>query len=121
MKIIYDTQITDIGNKASDFLKNDMFIIFKENVPQELADYCYIHNKNSFMEDIKPEDILCIDNIEYKITSVGNMVNQNLNQLGHITFKFTGDREAAIPGTLFLEKKKIAPLRKGTVIKIIRN
>ncbi|MCH3964969.1 MAG: PTS glucitol/sorbitol transporter subunit IIA [Clostridium sp.] len=121
MKIIYNTKITTIGNKAGDFLQSYMFIIFKENVPRELADYCYIHNENNLVEDINPGDILYIDDVEYKITSIGDLVNQNLKQLGHITFKFTGDKEAAIPGTLFLERKKIVPLREGTVIKIIRN
>lgn len=121
MKLIYNTQITAVGDKAGDFLDNNMFIIFKENVPKELADYCYIHNENNLIENIEPGDKLYIDNTEYEITAVGDLVNKNLKQLGHITFRFSGDKDAAIPGTLFLKNKKIVPLREGTIIKIIRN
>lgn len=121
MKVVYNTQITSIGSRANDFLENNMFIVFKENVPLELADYCYVHSENNLTDDIKPGDVLYIDNTSYKVTAVGSLVGQNLKQLGHITFKFNGACEATIPGTLFLEDKKIVPIEKGTNIKIIRN
>ncbi|TDT51911.1 PTS glucitol/sorbitol transporter subunit IIA [Fonticella tunisiensis] len=120
MELIYRTTITNVGRCAEQFLTQNMFVIFNENVPQELIDYCYIHNENNLLNDIKVDDILIIDGWQYKITAVGSVVNQNLRNLGHITFKFSGETEAAIPGTLFLEKKEIVPLKNGTTIEIIR-
>ena len=49
------------------------------------------------------------------------MVNKNLKELGHITYNFLGEEEAKVAGTLYLEKKEIAPIAVGTILKIIRN
>ncbi len=120
MDIIYETTITYIGKKVNDFIQSDMFIIFKENVPEDLKEYCFLHNKNELTKDIEVGDILFLDENQYKITSVGGYVNQNLRELGHITFKFSGETDANIGGTLFLEKKEIVPPENGTIIKIKR-
>lgn len=120
MELIYKTVVTNIGKCASEFLNHNMFIIFKENVPQELQDYCYIHSDNNLVKGIEADDILIIGNEKYKITAVGELVNQNLLELGHITFKFSGETNAAIPGTLYLEKKEIVPPDSGTILQIIR-
>lgn len=121
MDIIYSTRIENIGEKAKEFFEANMFITFKENAPQELIEYCFIHNENNLLEDIKPNDILCIDDVNYKIKAVGELVNQNLKELGHITYNFLGEEEAKVGGTLYLEKKEIAPIAVGTILKVIRN
>jgi glucitol/sorbitol PTS system EIIA component len=121
MDLVYKTTIGGIGQCAKDFLAHDMFVIFKDNAPQELVDYCYIHNENNLLKNIEVEDILIIDEEEYKVTGVGSIVNQNLRELGHITLKFSGEDNASMGGTLYLEKKEIVPLNNGTIIKIIRN
>jgi len=120
MKIIYSTKIEDVGKKAQEFIEANMFITFKENAPEELKEYCYIHYENNLTEEIKPEDILYIDDTSYEIKTVGELVNVNLNELGHITYNFLGEAEAKIGGTLYLEKKEIAPIGVGTILKIIR-
>lgn len=120
MKVIYKTRIEEIGEKASEFIQANMFITFKGNAPEELKEYCYIHCENNLTEDIKPQDILFIDETDYEIKAVGELVNTNLNELGHITYNFLGEAEAKIGGTLYLEKKEIAPIGVGTTLKIIR-
>lgn len=121
MQTIYRTSITNIGSLARDFLEHNMFIIFKDNAPDELKDYCYIHSENNLMDQIKSGDVLFIDQEDYNVTAVGGLVNQNLNDLGHITLKFSGQTDAPVAGTLVLEKKEIAPINSGTIIKIVRN
>ena len=121
MDVIYNTTVTYIGSKVSDFIQSGMFIIFKENVPEDLKEYCFLHNKNELIKDIEVEDNLFLGECKYKVTAVGGYVNQNLRELGHITFKFSGETEAAIAGTLFLEKKEIVPPENGTIIKILRH
>lgn len=120
MELIYSTQINKIGDNANEFLEHNMFVTFKDNAPQELENYCYIHSENNLVKEILTDDVLSINNVDYKITSVGELVNQNLSELGHITFKFTGEKDGAIGGTLYLEKKEIAPIGVGTILKIIR-
>ncbi|MBU3112223.1 PTS glucitol/sorbitol transporter subunit IIA [Clostridium lacusfryxellense] len=120
MDIIYKTEVTYIGKRVKDFIKSDMFIIFKENAPEDLKDYCFLHNKNELTKNIEVDDNLFLGETQYKITAVGEYVNKNLKELGHITFKFSGETEANIAGTLFLEKKEIVPPENGTIIKILR-
>lgn len=120
MKTIYSTRIEDIGIKAQEFIEANMFITFKGNAPEELKEYCFIHNENNLAEEIKEEDILYIDDTAYEIKAIGELVNVNLNELGHITYNFLGEAEAKIGGTLYLEKKEIAPIGVGTILKIIR-
>ncbi|GFZ32376.1 PTS sorbose transporter subunit IIB [Clostridium zeae] len=121
MKVIYRTRIEDVGKKAQEFLKANMFITFKEDAPEDLKEYCFIHYENNLIDEIKPEDMLYLNDIGYKIKAVGELVNTNLNELGHITYNFLGEAEAKVGGTLYLEKKEIAPIGVGTIIKIIRN
>lgn len=120
MKTIYSTRIDKVGEKATDFLEAGMFITFKDDAPQELKDYCFVHQENNLVEDIKENDILCIDNENYIVEFVGEAVNKNLNDLGHITFNFQGETETRAAGTLYLEKKEIVPIAVGTILKIIR-
>ncbi|HBH6790719.1 TPA: PTS sorbitol transporter subunit IIA, partial [Enterococcus faecium] len=61
---------------------------------------------------------LCFDKQMYVITAVGDVVQTNLNELGHITIKFDGSHEPELPGTMYVEDKEMPHLRKGTIIKI---
>lgn len=121
MKVVYKTTIEKVGKCAEEFFTENMFITFLKNVPGELADYCFIHSENNLAEEIKPKDILYIGNEPYEIEAVGSVVNKNLKLLGHVTYNFKGINEEAVPGTLYLEQKKIAPIAVGTTLKIVRN
>ncbi|MDI9209508.1 MAG: PTS glucitol/sorbitol transporter subunit IIA [Clostridium butyricum] len=120
MRIVYSTTIEKVGKCAEDFFIENMFITFYENVPSELAEYCFIHSENNLSEEIEPKDILYIGDEPYEIKAVGSVVNENLKLLGHITFNFKGINKAQVPGTLYLEQKKIAPIAVGTTLKIVR-
>jgi PTS system glucitol/sorbitol-specific IIA component len=121
MEVVYKTLINGMGKNASEFIEHDMFVTFKDNAPEELKDYCYLHSENDLAKDIQIDDTLFLGERSYKVTAVGSEVNKNLRELGHITFKFSGETTAEIAGTLFLEKKEIVPPENGTIIKIIRN
>ncbi len=120
MELVYKTVITNIGKNAKEFFSHNMFITFKGNAPEELIDYCFVHDENSLYKEIHEDDILKIDGEAFKITAVGQAVNPNLKDLGHITFKFSGEKEANIAGTLFIENRKIPSIEVGSVIEIIR-
>ena len=120
MELVYKTVVTEIGQKAKEFLAHNMFITFRGDAPEELKDYCFIHNENVLYKDIKKGDVLKIDGKMFNITSVGDAVNENMRSLGHITYKFNGENEAQIAGTLFVESKEIPSMKVGTIIEIVR-
>lgn len=118
---IFETRVNGYGENAAAFKEENMVVLFGNNAPADLADFCYIINVNPINGEIEVGDILSLDNTEYAITAVGNVVKMNLTNLGHITINFNGEIEAEVSGTLYVEKKEIVDLKKGSIVKIIKN
>lgn len=120
MKTIYNTVVNKLGIMVEEFYGENMIILFKDNAPEELADYCVLHGTNELSEEIKSGDIFKIDDTEYKVTAVGNEVYKNLKDLGHICIRFDGSETAELPGSLYVEKKDIVPINEGSKLEVIR-
>lgn len=114
----FDTQINNIGPSVTDFLGEKMLILFGENAPAELAEYCLLINVKNVEGDIEVGDTLLLGDHEYKITAVGEAVKKNLSSLGHITLKFDGSENPELPGTLYLEETVIQEVKPGDKIRI---
>nr|WP_263314127.1 PTS glucitol/sorbitol transporter subunit IIA [Mammaliicoccus sp. Marseille-Q6498] len=115
---MYETEVKRIGKDAKAFEAEKMVILFGDNAPNELVDFCYIININQVNDEITESNTLFIDETEYQITKVGTAVNKNLNDLGHITLKFDGSTEAEQSGTLYLEDKPLVDIQEGTKIEV---
>ncbi|MFC0273268.1 PTS glucitol/sorbitol transporter subunit IIA [Metabacillus herbersteinensis] len=118
MKTKYKTQVNNIGPSVVDFLGEKMLILFGENAPAELAEYCLLITINDVESTIDSGDTLQIGEREYKITAVGDAVKKNLTSLGHITLKFDGSQTPELPGTLYLEDTDIGEVEAGDLIRI---
>lgn len=121
MQQVYQTQIKKIGSSVAEFLGEKMFILFGDNAPAELADYCLLINIADIDGDIDPGDVLVLSNQEYKITAVGDAVKKNLGSLGHITLRFDGSDTPELPGTLYLEEADLQVPEAGTFLQIVKN
>jgi PTS system glucitol/sorbitol-specific IIA component len=119
MEKIYSTTVTKLGDLVAAFYEEKMIILFKDNAPEELADYCVLHAGNELSEIIIQGDILVIAGQEYKILYVGDEVQANLGNLGHITLRFDGKTEG-LGGSLCLEDKAMPAINIGDVIAIYR-
>jgi len=119
MQLIYNTKVTGIGAMASTFLADKMLILFKDNAPDELADYCILHSGNQLSDAIQKDDVLVIAGEEYQVTYVGDEVQTNLHNLGHITLRFDGGNDG-LGGSLYLEDKAVPDINIGDVISIYK-
>jgi len=119
MKIIYNTTVTTIGGLVSAFYEEKLIIIFKDNAPDELADYCVLHAGNEVSDRVKRGDVLVIAGQEYRIVYVGDEVQANLENLGHITLRFDGNTEG-LGGSVYLEDKNLPVIKIGDTISIQR-
>lgn len=119
MQTKYKTQINKIGPSIEDFLGEKMLILFGENAPAELAEYCLLIDVNNVEEDITSGDTLQLGENEYKVTAVGDAVKKNLSSLGHITLKFDGSTAPELPGTLYLEDSEIVLPKSGDFIQVV--
>lgn len=116
--LVYETEIIDFGTLAENFKAEKMVILFGDNAPADLADYSYIIDIRPVNGNIEPGMIVSFNEKSYEITAVGNVVEKNLHDLGHITLNFNGSTEAELPGTLHLEDLALPDLAVGTTITI---
>lgn len=103
---IYHSKIVEIGKEACEIMQNDMIILFFSNAPQELRDYCVIHEKSELIKELKTGDRLVLNKQHYTIINIGNTALDSLEELGHVTFKFNMKAEDQIlPGSIHLKEK----------------
>lgn len=100
MTVIYQTTITHIGACATMALEEQMLITFREGAPADIEEYCFIHNHGELAGTLQPGAELQLGEQRYPVTAVGEVAEQNLRELGHITLRFDGHREAEFPGTV---------------------
>lgn len=115
---VYETKIVSIGSDAEMFKAEEMMVLFGKDAPEDLADYSYIIDVNAINGNIEAGMVVSLDDQSYGITAVGDVVEKNLGNLGHITLKFDGSDEPTLPGTLHLESKELPDVKVGTTITI---
>lgn len=115
---VFETKVLSIGAEAELFKEEKMMILFGKDAPDMLADYCYNIQVNPVHGEISTGRPLIVDNQEYQITAVGDVVLSNLENLGHITIKFDGSTTPELPGTLYVEAKDMPEVQIGTAISI---
>ncbi|MFQ1046765.1 PTS glucitol/sorbitol transporter subunit IIA [Avibacterium paragallinarum] len=121
MQIIYQTIFNKIGRFAPEALAENMLITFKQDVPEELEDYCFIHCHGDLLAEVCVGDYMRFNDNTFEITAVGSVANFNLKELGHVTFRFDGAITAEYPGTIHLKGNVPAEIKVNDVLTIIKN
>ena len=67
MTVIYDNQVKAMGDCVAEFEDSGMFILFGDDAPDTLKDYCYSIDVNPIQEQIRTGQKAVIDGKEYKI------------------------------------------------------
>ena len=118
--IIYENIIIDAGNLV-EALGTDFIILFGENAPSTLKDYCYLVKVKKAESEIRIGDLILINDNEFKIKAIGDIAQRNLEELGHVTINFKGDESILLPGTIIVEEKEKPNINVGDKIIIRRN
>lgn len=121
MAIIYQTVFSKIGKFAPEALEENMLITFKQDVPEELEDYCFVHCHGELLSEVCVGDLLKINENVFEITAVGEVANFNLKELGHVTFRFDSAKQAEYPGTIHLKGLIPMQINVNDVLAIIKN
>lgn len=119
MKIIYENSIKDKGECAEEFREERMIVLFGDSAPEEIKDFCYWVDVVPIHGTIVPGQTLTVDGQSYKITAVGSEASVTLAGLGHCSFKFSGQTEVELLGTIYVEDKPMPELKVGSVIQIV--
>ena len=119
MSVIYENKVKAMGECVNEFNDEKLLIIFGDNAPEEIADYCYSVDVNPINGEIKAGQFFEVDDERFQITAVGWEAPTTLAGLGHCTFKFNGATEPDQPGTICVEDKEMPELKIGTVLRIV--
>ena len=121
MKVSYENQVKALGSCVDEFKDGGMLIIFGDNAPEEIRDYCYSVSVNPINGTIAAGQTLKFGNSTYKITAVGSEAPVTLAGLGHCTINFSGQTTVDLPGTIYVENKPQPEISVGTVIQIVED
>ncbi|MGT2910142.1 PTS glucitol/sorbitol transporter subunit IIA [Streptococcus cameli] len=119
MSTIFNTQVVAIGPEAAGMIEaTNMLILFGEGAPVDLAEFCFTIDNKELTGTISVGSTLRIDGASYPITAVGDVVEKNLSNLGHITINFDGSAEGSLPGTLHVQADTLPTVSEGSLITI---
>lgn len=119
MSKVFETKVVAVGPEAQGMIAGaDMLILFGEGAPADLAEFCFAIDNKNLTGSIHTGGKVVIDGQEYPITAVGNVVETNLGNLGHITISFDGSTEGSLPGTLHIDAPNKVAVKEGTIVQI---
>ena len=119
MGVIYENEVKGMGDMVEAFMSEGLFILFGDNAPDTLKDFCYTITVKNAEGTIEAGQTLEIDGKPYKIVRVGDVMQKNLEALGHITVNFSGNPEAGLPGAMVVEEAEVPKLKIGSILKVI--
>lgn len=120
-QVIYKTEVVRLGSEALNALDQNLLILFGQEVPEILEDMVFVHNNKQISAEPKKGDLVLVDDQEFEILCVGDVVYQNLSQLGHCTLTFGENEDQEIlPGSIYLKAVKAPKAGIGSIIQIIQ-
>lgn len=118
---IYESTVFAIGDLVPAFREQGMLVFFGANAPEELHDFCILHNVDHQEDELKAGDIVSLDDSSYEVLAVGDVANENLMNLGHLNLKANGLTEAELPGDVNIAVQELPEINIGTKISITRS
>ena len=117
---VYGSTITVVGSQVEAFLGHGIVIFFADGSPAELHDISVLHRAEVAEDGPRPGDSIHLGETSYEILAVGDVVRDNLLNLGHLDLKADGRSEAKLPGDVCVRKGDLALLATGDSFRITR-
>lgn len=109
------TKVIEVGQLAF-FESFPLVILFDESAPAGLRDVCIIHQPQGELELTKGGKVK-FDDQEYDIIEVGPLANNNLKELGHVSFYFQLEKDQALlPGAVLLSPSQVPEINVDSTI-----
>lgn len=114
----YCSEVLKIGSKVDELKAGNMLILFCQEAPEMLYEFCVIH-KNEWPEtSFSVGDNFALGNSIYEITAIGKLAIKYMNELGHVTLCFDGAKDPKLDGYIHLKGEEIYVPVKGEEIVI---
>ena len=104
----YKSKIMKYGEFAEEFFDAGVMVFFGQQAPEELQEYSIIHEHRSQpTEELRPGDIITINNKPIKVLAVGSVANENFKNLGHLVIKFNDSDTVEMEGDVNVSKQPL--------------
>ncbi len=118
---VYESTVTLVGGQVEAFLGHGILIFFAHGSPAELHDISVLHRASVAEDGPRPGDMFHLGDTALEILAVGDVVRDNLLNLGHLDLKADGRTEAKLPGDVCVRKGDLALLATGDSFRITRS
>jgi glucitol/sorbitol PTS system EIIA component len=115
----YAAVVVSVGEFAEQFFDAGIIVFFGEGVPEELADFAVVHRPTVPDGGLTPGDRITIGGEEMTVLAVGDVADENLVNLGHLSLKRNGERQAALPGDVCCDVGPVPPIDVGDELRIL--
>ena len=119
-RVVYESTVTAVGGQVEAFLGHGMIVFFGDDAPQELHEMSVRHQPTVTEEGPRPGDLMVLGATEVQVLAVGEVVTENLLNLGHLDLKADGSTEARLPGDVCVAPQSLPLLRPGDAVRIVR-
>ena len=117
---VYESTVTAVGSQVSAFLEHGILIFFGDTAPSELHDISVLHRAAVTEDGPRPGDTVHLGDATLEVLAVGDVVRDNLLNLGHLDLKADGLTEAKLPGDVCVPQGDIPLLATGESFRITR-
>jgi PTS system glucitol/sorbitol-specific IIA component len=117
---VYESTVTLVGSQVEAFLEHGILIFFGDGSPAELHDISVLHRADVADDGPRPGDTIHLGDTALEILAVGDVVRDNLLNLGHLDLKADGRTEPKLPGDVCVRKGDLALLATGDSFRITR-
>jgi glucitol/sorbitol PTS system EIIA component len=115
----YASVVVSVGAYAREFFDAGIVVLFGEQAPEELAEFAVIHRPTIADGGIAPGDLVHLGDEVITVLAVGEVADENLVNLGHLSLKRNGEHVAALPGDVCCDEGSIPPIAPGDEIRIV--
>ncbi len=106
-RVLYETTVTAVGGQVAAFLDHGLLIFFGENSPEELHDISVLHRPTVAEAGPQAGDAIVLGGHSMEILAVGEVVADNLLNLGHLDLKADGLTEPKLPGDVCVDPQTL--------------
>lgn len=113
--------ISDKGQTADAFRSEGFVVLFNDTAPVAVKDFCFIIDRHELNMNIMTGDYLVINDQKFRIMRVGDFVNENYANLGHITLQFNDSylNQDIMGGSIYLDQPITRDIDIGDILEII--
>jgi glucitol/sorbitol PTS system EIIA component len=117
---VYAATVTKVGSQVQAFLEHGILIFFGDHAPEELHDISVLHRVEQSDDGPQPGDTIHLGDASLEILAVGEVVRDNLLNLGHLDLKADGLTTPKLPGDVCVAVGALPLLAPGDAFRITR-